>query len=620
MKPLFVIVALGAALAAAPASGQAVIFVNAAATGANTGASWQDAYTDLQSGLSAATVTPGSAIWVAAGTYLPGTAGNRGATFVLPPQTALYGGFAGTETSLVERDPDARPTVLSGDIDQNDSTAATPWYATGYPGNSFHVVTATGVTSSTVLDGFEVSGGSALIGGSGFASGAGLLLTDASPVIRRCTLRFNYGSWGSAIGVTNGQPRFEDCTIAQNLGWNGRGGAVYIGPGTAQPIFSRCAFRSNQNICNSIDPAGGAIYIDFGAAAQTIEDCAFELNEAVTQTAFGFSPGRGGAIFNPIDGLVVRRCTFVKNHSHVGGAIESFRNVTIESCVFDANFVTPITATGGSTVGGIGGAVDVLGLVGQPQATIAGCTVMNNTATDECGGVYLSGTTRGTVHSCILRGNSDSNGMVGESQLKGAGASASDIESFLVPVPGEDPIDPTKFPSCIDVDPLFVDPNGPDNVPGTPDDDFRLLATSPCVDTGSASWAASGFDVAGSPRRLDGNLDTFMSADMGAHELDHVALTVSALPQVNGTPVRMTFSGTAGLPAYLFLGLPGPELVIPPVGPLFIAPASAVFLPLGALPASLSFFAPPLGVALEFQAAAFGGSSGNFSNPIALQL
>ena len=71
------------------------------ATGANSGASWTDAYTLLQSALTAA--TSDEEIWVAAGTYAPmsdygrgiGVAGNH---FEMVNGARIYGGFAGTET------------------------------------------------------------------------------------------------------------------------------------------------------------------------------------------------------------------------------------------------------------------------------------------------------------------------------------------------------------------------------------------------------------------------------------------------------------------------------------------------------------------------------------------
>src|SRR5262245_48737704 len=110
MKRLFNIFLLVAILAASfntlgvkPARASSFIYVNAVATGANNGLSWTDAYIDLQSALSAA--VNGDEIWVAAGTYKPTTSTDRTISFTLKNGVALYGGFAGTETLLTQRDP-----------------------------------------------------------------------------------------------------------------------------------------------------------------------------------------------------------------------------------------------------------------------------------------------------------------------------------------------------------------------------------------------------------------------------------------------------------------------------------------------------------------------------------
>src|SRR5690606_3396880 len=124
------------------------------------GSSWSDAYVDLQTALAA---TGSGEIWVAAGTYRPGAAGERTATFSLKSGVALIGGFAGFETSVSQRDVAANETILSGDIDQDDTYGSGwNWWQAGWSfnaGNSYHVVTGSGADASAVLDGFSILAG-----------------------------------------------------------------------------------------------------------------------------------------------------------------------------------------------------------------------------------------------------------------------------------------------------------------------------------------------------------------------------------------------------------------------------------------------------------------------------
>jgi len=60
------------------------------------------------------------------------------------------------------------------------------------------------------------------------------------------------------------------------------------------------------------------------------------------------------------------------------------------------------------------------------------------------------------------------------------------------------------FPGAgnIDIDPLFADPDGLDNTPGTPDDNLRVLESSPCIDAADHDAYVSAVDE---PTDLDGN-------------------------------------------------------------------------------------------------------------------
>ncbi|MDZ7717254.1 MAG: hypothetical protein U5K72_00330 [Balneolaceae bacterium] len=91
------------------------LYVNSEVSGGgNNGSSWGDAFSDLQDALTAATFN--DEIWIAEGTYHPGT--NRDDSFTITGNQdgiEIYGGFASGD-SFNERNPADHPVVLSGDI------------------------------------------------------------------------------------------------------------------------------------------------------------------------------------------------------------------------------------------------------------------------------------------------------------------------------------------------------------------------------------------------------------------------------------------------------------------------------------------------------------------------
>ena len=105
-----------------------VLFVDDDAVGGGNGAAWSTAFDDVQPALEAAaafnsdTVAENDVtqIWIAEGTYAPSTklepGDVRSAGFALVDGVTLYGGFAGGETALSERDLFTHKTILSGDI------------------------------------------------------------------------------------------------------------------------------------------------------------------------------------------------------------------------------------------------------------------------------------------------------------------------------------------------------------------------------------------------------------------------------------------------------------------------------------------------------------------------
>lgn len=114
---LFAIAVIGLAFAPLRSTAGAIIYVDAGATGADTGANWTDAFSDLQDALVAATA--GDELWVAAGVYTPSDT-DATASFIMTSGVAVYGGFNGTEASRHQRDWFTNVTTLSGDIGGDD--------------------------------------------------------------------------------------------------------------------------------------------------------------------------------------------------------------------------------------------------------------------------------------------------------------------------------------------------------------------------------------------------------------------------------------------------------------------------------------------------------------------
>ena len=96
------------------------IFVKLGSTGSGT--SWKDATGDLNAALFIAQA--GDEIWVGQGTYYPtNNPKDRKAAFNIPPGIRVYGGFAGNETSLEQRDFRVTKTILSGNIGAKEDYA-----------------------------------------------------------------------------------------------------------------------------------------------------------------------------------------------------------------------------------------------------------------------------------------------------------------------------------------------------------------------------------------------------------------------------------------------------------------------------------------------------------------
>ena len=275
------------------------MFVKKGSTG--TGSSWSNAIGELADALVIAkSINDTSAgkvkeIWVASSTYKPmyspqdgvnfGTNQGRDNAFSLLNNVKLYGGFAGSESSFSQRILDtANPTILSGDIDNNNLLDY---------GNTYHVVVAAGVSSSTVLDGFTIK--------LGYASSTGSLVVNGKSVERRV---------GGGIVNHTSSPIIRNCIITQNrTEYDGGGLANYY---LSSPTITQCFFTGN------VATYGGAI------------ENYYNSNPVIINTVFtGNVASYGSGIESYQNSIpVITNCTFSGNNATLGGVIYAYGTST----------------------------------------------------------------------------------------------------------------------------------------------------------------------------------------------------------------------------------------------------------------------------------------------------
>ncbi|RZS76432.1 hypothetical protein EV199_2317 [Pseudobacter ginsenosidimutans] len=205
-----------------------ILYVKKGRTGG--GGSWSNATGELGAALKLAEEDPSiKQIWVAGGTYHPMYSGGDAGTttdartrgFLLKNNIKLYGGFAGTETSLSQRDLSiaANKSILSGDMEDNDPP-------TGLPTGEFILHTVIAAGGDYLMDGFTVM--------RGYAGFPGIPMTVAS--------RNLPGNQGGGIAVLNAGMEISNCAFKANIG---TGGTAAIFGDQANLVISNTLISGN---------------------------------------------------------------------------------------------------------------------------------------------------------------------------------------------------------------------------------------------------------------------------------------------------------------------------------------------------------------------------------------
>jgi hypothetical protein len=403
-------------------------YVNGAAKGSHNGQSWANAFTSLQSALKEA--QSGDQIWVAKGTYKPTSGTDRTISFVLDAGVAVYGGFAGRETLLSQRNWVHNVTTLSGYLGTPGDNLVNTRHVTGSSVstspikpvgqgqrlNSYHVVTSSGLGASAILDGFTITGGNA--DGTTLATqvGGGMYNESSSPTL--ANLRFSGNSaqaTGHVVGSTfipgaggggggmyndHSSPTLINVSFSKNFALNDGGGMYNL---SSSPTLTNVTFSGN-----------GA---DFGGGMNDVFS-----SPTLTNVTFSGNGGVGGGMANLFSSPTLTNVTFSGNRASANGGGGGMYNNSSSPAL------TNVTFSGNLASGNGGGMYNATSAPTLTNVTLSGNSAM-------LGGGMYNDTSSPTLTDVTLSGNSagtDGGGIFNLVQVNGGSGSLLTLEDTIV--------------------------------------------------------------------------------------------------------------------------------------------------------------------------------------------
>ena len=301
-----------------------VIYVDDDGSPTAGGTSWGDALPNLQAALELARENLafceiGAQIWIAEGTYSPDPSLPAGDPMVdVDFPVELFGGFAGTETTLGERDPAAHPTILTADVLGDDGP--------GYTNRSDNVNRILEVDiehqGTFTLD-------SVVLTGAGYY-GAANILAAGKLSIRGCTIADSYSStYSFGLQAQASAIELTSCCLIDNQ--IGKGNVAHL----RAPIIdiTSCTFEGNR----ITDSTSSSHYQTLFLSPRQYES---EVRTQVSNSMFrnNYAPRTAG-IRCYIGPMGIADCTFVDNHTDQGPAALGILNssVSVENSILWGN-------------------------------------------------------------------------------------------------------------------------------------------------------------------------------------------------------------------------------------------------------------------------------------------
>ncbi|GAB3985272.1 hypothetical protein GCM10028807_00150 [Spirosoma daeguense] len=457
----------------------------------------------------------GDQVWVAAGTYKPGGNANtdRGISFTLKNDVAIYGNFMGTETALSGRTlTNPLNTILSGDIgtvgDNSDNS------------NRIIVNDGNNLTTSAILDGFMISDAN------GGVFGAGMYNKNSSPTIRNCLFQNNVASaWGGAMtnwadgGGNAASPVLINCSFLNNSAQIG--GAIYIygiNSGSSSPQLTNCSFQGNTATTGA---SAIGVTTNQGIASPQATNCI--ILGSISMSFSGAQPtfATTNCLIQPgaVSGGAAGNFSQTNNISSSVSPFVSTNTTQINDCsqVINAGLNTAPGLSGITTdMGGnprvfpvSGGTVDIgayeYAAVANPRAP-AEITVQPTSVSYACAGTTVTARVQARGTSLSYQWYKTGPGGVGSATAVSGATSAtltlnniqlSDAGSYSVAITGCTSVTSTAFALVVNP-PLFVTPSGAGLQNGTnwanayPGSQLQTAINAAASSCGKQVWVASG--------------------------------------------------------------------------------------------------------------------------------
>ena len=274
----------------------------------------------------------------------------------------------------------------------------------GSGGGIFNADGGTLVLNAAIIDGNEASRAG---GGIEDASGSLTIFTVTNSTITSNMASSSPGNGGGVHITGDGTLTLSGGEVSDNTAAL-EGGGIWNDAGTTE--ISGTLITANTAAGDAADDGGGGIFNNGGIVA---------INEGTVisdNQATGASGSGGGilSVDNANDPLLIASITVVSSSisgnsaSRAGGGVE----------IADGNFTSVDAVLDGNTTGsapGNGGALHVSGM--ESLININGGSVINNTATNEGGGLWNQAGTTMIVENVIVMGNTVANPEATEEQL-----------------------------------------------------------------------------------------------------------------------------------------------------------------------------------------------------------